>query len=64
MKMKETIRVVPQPQPFTPGLTKAMIREHIQRLCERCLLDHAPRTLEDWVLVERDLIEELQGKFS
>ena len=64
MKMKETIGAAEQPQPFTPGLTREMVREYVQRLCERKLLDGSALTLEDWVLVERDLIEELQGKFS
>jgi len=64
MKKQDAIRGVEQPEPFTPGLTREMVREYVQRLCERKLLDREPTTLEDWVLVEYDLVEELQKQVS
>ncbi|MCD6337984.1 MAG: hypothetical protein J7M29_01185 [Verrucomicrobia bacterium] len=50
---------VPQPSPVTPGVTKAMVREHAFRLY-RDRLPHNPLTLEDWVLAEKDLVQKLQ----
>jgi hypothetical protein len=55
MKRKSRIPSEGQPEPFTPGFTKVMVREHAQRLFDQLLLDHDPLTNEDWVLVERDL---------
>ena len=45
-----------QPQPFTPGITKGMVREHAYRLY-RDKLEHSTLTLEDWVLAEKDLVQ-------
>ena len=45
-----------QPQPFTPGITKGMVREHAFRMY-RDKLEHAHLTLEDWVLAEKDLVQ-------
>ena len=45
-----------QPQPFTPGITKGMVREHAYRLY-RDKLEHSSLTLEDWVLAEKDLVQ-------
>ena len=44
-----------QPKPFTPGITKGMVREHAFRLYRDKLPEH-PLTLEDWVLAEKDLV--------
>jgi hypothetical protein len=49
----------PQPNPFTPGLTKAMVRQHAFELY-RDKLAHEPLTLEDWVLAEKDLVHEME----
>jgi hypothetical protein len=46
---------VEQPQPFTPGITKGMVRQHAYELFRDKLPDH-PLTLEDWVLAEKDLV--------
>ena len=58
-------KAVEQPAPFTPGITRAMVRQHAYELF-RDKLPHRPLTLEDWVLAEKDLVgdreaEELAG---
>jgi hypothetical protein len=45
----------PQPAPFTPGVTKAMVRQHAYEMFRDKLPEH-PLTLEDWVLAEKDLV--------
>ena len=46
---------IPQPEPFTPGITKGMVRQHALNLY-RDKLAHDALTLEDWVLAEKDLV--------
>jgi hypothetical protein len=48
-----------QPQPFTPGVSKAMVRQHAFELFRDKLPDH-PLTLEDWVLAEKDLVNSME----
>jgi hypothetical protein len=48
-----------QPEPFTPGISKGMVREHAYRLYRDKLANH-PLTLEDWVLAEKDLVQTMQ----
>ena len=52
-----------QPMPFTPGLTKAMVRQHAYVLY-RDKLPQRKLTLEDWVLAEKDLVGDLQVEES
>lgn len=52
-------KAVPQPEPFTPGVTRAMVRQHAYQMY-RDKLDHAGLTLEDWVLAEKDLVQTMQ----
>jgi hypothetical protein len=52
-------KTVEQPQPFTPGLTRAMVRQHAYALFRDKLPNH-PLSLEDWVLAEKDLVNELE----
>ncbi len=54
--MKKKNHAVEQPEPFTPGLSKGMVRQHAYRLY-RDKLDHDKLTLEDWVLAEKDLVQ-------
>lgn len=54
MKTK-TSKAIEQPAPFTPGITKGMVRQHAYELFRDKLPDH-PLTLEDWVLAEKDLV--------
>ena len=54
--MKENaINVVSQPEPFTPGVTKAEVCQHAFTLYRDKLKEH-PLTLEDWILAEKDLL--------
>ena len=55
-KMRKTVE---QPEPFTPGMTKGMVRQHALELYRDRLPDH-PLTLEDWVLAEKDLVNSLE----
>jgi hypothetical protein len=52
---KQEMQDVQQPEPFTPGITKAMVRQHAYELY-RDKLAHGSLTLEDWVLAEKDLV--------
>jgi hypothetical protein len=54
MKAKEA-KGIPQPKPFTPGITKGMVRQHAYRLY-RDKLDRGALTLKDWVMAEKDLV--------
>jgi hypothetical protein len=54
--MKETTQSMDQPETFTPGITKGMVRHHAFRLY-RDKLEHGSLTLEDWVLAEKDLVQ-------
>lgn len=56
---KGSLKAIAQPQPFTQGVTKLMVREHARRLY-RDKLQHDKLTLEDWVLAEKDLVESMQ----
>jgi hypothetical protein len=57
-----TTKAAEQPKPFTPGITKGMVRQHAYRLFRDKLPDH-PLTIEDWVLAEKDLVKtaEVEG---
>ena len=48
-------RGVQQPDPVTPGITKAIVRQHAYELY-RDKLAHGSLTLGDWVLAEKDLV--------
>jgi hypothetical protein len=54
MKKRE-LKPAPQPKPFSPGVTKGMVRQHAFELYRDKLPDH-PLTLEDWVMAEKDLV--------
>ena len=59
--MKQRIaRPVEQPEPFTPGITRGMVRQHALELYREKLPDRA-LTLEDWVLAEKDLVASLES---
>ncbi len=57
---KTTETAVEQPQPFTPGVTKGMVRQHAYEMFRDKLPDH-PLTLEDWVIAEKDLVASLDA---
>lgn len=56
-------KAVEQPAPFTPGITKGMVRQHAYELF-RDKLSRRSLTLEDWVLAEKDLVGDLQTEES
>ena len=58
MKTKN-LKSAEQPRPFTPGVTRAMVRQHALALF-RDKLSNQPLTLEDWVLAEKDLVNDLE----
>ena len=54
-------KIVEQPKPFTRGITRAMVRQHAYALF-RDKLPHQPLTLEDWVLAEKDLVNDREAE--
>jgi hypothetical protein len=50
-----------QPETFTPGITKAAVRQHAFELFRDKLPNH-PLTTEDWVLAEKDLADSLDAE--
>jgi len=62
MKTKsQTAKIMEQPGPVTPGVTKGMVREPAYRLYRDKLPDH-PLTLENWVLAEKDLVATMEAE--
>ena len=62
MKTKShTAKIMDQPDPFTPGVTKSMVLEYAYRLYRDKLPDH-PLTLENWVLAEKDLVATMEAE--
>ena len=59
MKKEQKKKTLEQPKPFTPGITRAMVRQHAFEMF-RDKLAHAQLSLEDWVLAEKDLLHEMQ----
>lgn len=57
---KKMDRAVEQPKPFTPGISKGMVRQHAYELYRDKLPEH-PLTLEDWVMAEKDLAASLDA---
>jgi len=56
-KKRETLK---QPEPFTPGVTKGMVRQRAFEIYRDRLRDDHSLTLEDWVLAEKDLVNSLE----
>jgi hypothetical protein len=59
MKTKKA-KPLAQPETFTPGITKGMVREHAYHMFRDRLPDQS-LSLEDWVLAEKDLAATLQN---
>lgn len=57
---KKSEQSVEQPKPFTPGVTKSMVRQHAYEMFQDKLPER-PLTLEDWVLAEKDLVASLEA---
>ncbi len=56
-KLKQS---VDQPAPFTPGISKGMVRDQAFKLYRDKLRHSSHLTLEDWVLAEKDLVSEME----
>ena len=50
---------IEQPKPFTPGVTRGMVRQHAFEMFRDKLPSH-PLTIEDWVLAEKDLVNSME----
>jgi len=61
MKTKMKSRVTEQPAPFTPGITKGMVRDYADRLY-RERHPHRSLTLEEWVMAEKDLVATMEAE--
>jgi hypothetical protein len=57
---KEAPKLAEQPNPFTPGITKGMVRQHAYEMFRDKLPEH-PLTLNDWVMAEKDLANSLDA---
>ena len=57
---KQSPKAFEQPKPVTPGVTRAMVRQHAYEMFRDKLPDH-PLTLKDWVLAEKDLVNSLEA---
>lgn len=60
---KRTDKLMEQPKPFTPGVTRAMVRQHAYEMFRDKLPQH-PLTLENWVLAEKDLVNSMEAEQS
>ena len=61
--MKKSTERIEQPEPFTPGLSKAAVRQHAYEMF-RDKLSENTLTLEDWVLAEKDLVSSMESEES
>ena len=55
----KTAKKIEQPRPFTPGVSKADVRQHAYEMFRDKLPDH-PLTLDDWVMAEKDLVRTME----
>jgi len=58
---KRMPKQVEQPMPFTPGLSRAAVRQHAYEMFRDKLPDH-PLTLDDWVMAEKDLVNVMEAE--
>ena len=58
---KKVENAVEQPKPVTPGITRAMVRQHAYEMFRDKLPEH-PLTIENWVLAEKDLVNSLDAE--
>ena len=49
-----------QPEPFTPGITRAQVRQHAFEMF-RDKLGEESLTLGDWVMAEKDLVQTMDS---
>jgi hypothetical protein len=60
MKKHLKSSTINQPEAFTPGVTRGMVRQHAFAMF-RDKLDHESLTLEDWVIAEKDLVQTMEA---
>ena len=60
---RTTEKKLEQPKPFTPGVSKAAVRQHAYEMFRDKLPDH-PLTLSDWVMAEKDLVNSIEAEQS
>ena len=60
---KRNEKRIEQPKPFTPSVTRAMVRQHAYEMFRDKLPAH-PLTLEDWVLAEKDLVAMMDAEHT
>ncbi len=53
---------IEQPNPFTPGVTRGMVRQHALELYRDKLAHDRTLTLNDWVLAEKDLVKSMEAE--
>jgi hypothetical protein len=51
-----------QPEPFTPGMTKGMVRQHAFEMFRDKLARDERLTLDDWVMAEKDLVRQQEDE--
>ena len=49
-----------QPEPFTPEITRPMVRNYLRQLYKEKTLDHQPPTAAEWYLAEWYLAQKLR----
>ena len=55
------VKLTPQPEPFTPGITKGMVRQRAYELYRDKLTHGESLKLEDWVMAEKDLVQSIEA---
>ena len=60
MKKHLKSSTINQPETFTPGVTRGMVRQHAFAMF-RDKLNTEPLTLEDWVIAEKDLVQTMEA---
>ena len=60
-RTEEKSTTMEQPKPFTPGLSKAAVRQHAYEMFRDKLPDR-PLTLDDWVTAEKDLVKTTEAE--
>jgi len=59
---RQNNKSIEQPNPFTPGVTRGMVRQRALELYRDKLANDQRLTLEDWVLAEKDLVTSMQSE--
>jgi len=60
-KKTQNQKAIEQPEPVTPGIRKAMVRQRAYELF-RDKLPNRPLKLDDWIMAEKDLVASLDAE--